>query len=299
MKYKILLLSIFLFPVFSSGQKPFTPLGAQWGGRLGCSPTFWPCPDGYPIDYNFEVTEDTIIQGKYCTLINDDDWEMSNSKAIVHQDGYQVYRYSRDEEVFKLVFDFSKDVGESWQIEVPPYWMYVDTVNIIVTEKEGESRKVSVTTPDGWHIFEDMLIYEGFGGVAENRRLLLADELFIISDPIYWDELTCYMDPVEGLLYGNAANCASPSTSTKVQSEVKFQVYPNPASSHLVLSYSLNRTAKWNLHTITGQTIRQLTLNSNADRQSMFLEAIEKGIYFWTVTSEGAILASGKIVLDR
>ena len=119
-KRAILAVTLFL-PVFLLCQKPFAPLGAKWGGVVQCLPTFWPCPPSYPYNYSFEVTEDTVIQGKYCTLIYDRDWNFENEKTIIHQDGHQIYRYDRQAEDFKLVLDFSKDVGESWQIEVPDY----------------------------------------------------------------------------------------------------------------------------------------------------------------------------------
>lgn len=81
-KNALLTIALFL-PVFLLCQKPFAPLGARWGGTVQCSPAYWPCPPDYPYYYTFEVTEDTVIQGKYCTLIYDRDWGFGNEKTIL------------------------------------------------------------------------------------------------------------------------------------------------------------------------------------------------------------------------
>lgn len=301
MKNKLTLTVAFLAPFFLFSQKPFAPLGAQWGGVVQCSPTFWPCPPFYPYYYNFEVTEDTVIQGKYCTLINERDWDWDNGYEgfIVHQDGHQIYRYDRAAEDFKLVLDFSKEVGESWQIEVPDYWAGTDTFTITVTEKNGDFRKVSIGAD--WQLFTDLPLYEGFGGLAYNKRLLVGDELFITVDPIIWDELTCYIDPVEGLLYGSASGCEMTSTSNPELEKVKFGLYPNPASSHILLecNHPLIKAAEWNLSDALGQIVKSRSLLPGTESNSILIENLPNGIYFWKVQSEGRIIGAGKVIVIK
>ncbi len=299
MKKNAILTVILFLPVFLFCQKPFAPLGAKWGGIVQCSPTFWPCPPSYPLYYTFEVTEDTVIQGKYCTLIYDRDWGLGNEKTIIHQDGHQIYRYDRQAEDFKLVLDFSKDVGESWQIEVPDSWAGTDTFTINVTEKDGAFRRVSISGDSP--LFTDLPLYEGFGGLAHNKRLLIGFEFFIIVDPIIWDELTCYIDPVEGLLFGNALGCEPTSTAIRELEKAVFTVSPNPASTHIVLNwnYTLAKAAEWSLGDVLGRTIKSQALTPNTERQSMPVENLANGIYFWNVQSEGKIIGAGKVMVAR
>ncbi len=301
MKKNTILIALLFIPVFLFCQKPFAPLGAKWGGIVQCSPTFWPCPPDYPYYYAYEVTEDTVIQGKYCTLIRDRDWnwEFQNEKTIIHQDGYQIYRYDRLDEDFKLVLDFSKDVGESWQIEVPEEWAGTDTFTITVTEKVDDFRQVSVSGDAP--LFTDLPLYEGYGGLAHNKRLLLGFEFFIIVDPIIWDELTCYIDPDEGLLFGNATGCEPTSTTDRKSEKVIFNVYPNPASTFIELecNFPLTKPTEWSLSNTLGQIIKSQALTPNTRPQSMLIENLANGIYFWKVHSEGKIIGTGEVMVIR
>ena len=302
MKNNSILIVALLAPFILFCQRPFAPIGAQWGGIVQCSPTLWPCPPDYPYYYNFEVTEDTVVQGKYCTLINERDWGWDGGgyeRFIVHQDGHQIYRYDREAEDFKLVLDFSKNAGESWQIEVPDYWAGTDTFTITVTEKDGDYRNVSI---DGdWQLFSDLPLYEGFGGLAHNKRLLVGDELFITVDPIIWDELTCYIDPVEGLLYGSASGCVMTNTSNPELEEVEFNLYPNPASSHIKLdcNHTLSTPAVWRLSDALGQTIINQSLLPGSKSNSFSVEELPNGIYFWEVQSDERIIGAGKVMVMK
>ena len=279
-------------------------MGARWGSIVHCTPCIWSCPPGYPYYHTFEVTEDTIIQDKYCTLINDPDWNFLEEQSIVHQDGHQVYRYDRITEEFKLVLDFSKEVGESWQIEVPDYWASTDTFTITVMEKNDICRRVSVSgvyDNGEYPIFSNLLLYEGFGGLEDNLRLLLGDELFIISDPHIWSELTCYINPVEGLLFGDASDCELTNTTIQNFKKVSFKVYPNPASTHIILDYEypFTKSAEWSLRDIWGQKVKSEILTSGTDQQYILIEGLTNGVYFWSVQAEGKIIKTGGVVVSR
>ena len=299
MKKESILAVVLLVPFFLFCQKPFAPLGAKWGGLRQCSPTFWPCPPDYPYYHTFEVTEDTVIQGKYCTFIDDQDWDwdFGDENSIIHQDGHQIYRYDRASKEFKLVLDFSKDIGESWQVEAP-YWGY-DTLTITVIEKDGDYRKVAISGNSP--IFSGLPLYEGFGGLVQNKRLLLGYELFIIADPIVWDELTCYIDPVEGLLYGSASGCELSSTSIRDIDKSEFVVYPNPASTQIFLdcNYPLTKATEWSLSDALGQEVESQSLAPGTALNSMTIDKLAKGIYFWKVQTQSEIIGIGKIIVVR
>jgi hypothetical protein len=182
MKYATLTIAN-LLPFLLFCQIPFVPLGASWGGVVQCVPTWAQCGPGFPHYYTFEVTEDTVIQGKYCTLIKEQDWFTLDEKTIVHQDGHQVYRYDRETGAFKLALDFSKDAGESWLIEVPDFWYASATFTISVVEKEGPYRRVLIND------LLELPLYEGFGGLYNNKRLLLGLEFFTSIG--YWRRAPC------------------------------------------------------------------------------------------------------------
>lgn len=301
MKKNSLLALALLVPVFLCCQMPFLPLGARWGDLVQCSPTSYPCTNWYPFNYNVEVTEDTIIQGKYCTVIPENDWGLDGAfyyeNFIVHQDGQQIYRYDRVADDFKLVLDFSKEVGESWQIQVPEFWG--DTFTITVTQKDGAYRTVSVNGTFGSLL--DLQIHEAFGGLADNTRMLISGRFFIHAEPYIWDELTCYIDPVQGLLYGDELGCELTHTTNSESEKDEFILYPNPASNHVVLDYNfpLSQAAEWSLSDALGQTVKKQPLRPGHASNSMLIDNLASGIYFWKILSEGKIIGTGKIIVNR
>lgn len=295
MKKNALLAVAMLLPFFLFCQTPFLPLGAKWGGVVQCVPTWAQCGPGYPHYYTFEVTEDTVIQGKYCTLVKEQDWFTLDEKTIVHQDGHQIYRYDRETGEFKLALDFSKEVGESWQIEVPDFWYASGIFTITVAEKDGPYRRVLIND------VLDLPLYEGFGGIVFNKRLLLGLEFFIFIDPMIWDELTCYIDPVEGLLFGNAVGCQPTHTSNPSVEKAGFVVYPNPASMHIILDckYPPAKAAEWSLSDVWGRVVKRQQLAPGTGPITMWIDNLPGGLYFWSVYSEGIVTGVGKVVVVR
>jgi hypothetical protein len=249
------------------------------------------------------VTEDTILQGKYCTIIPEQDWWATSAtlpNLIVHQDEHQIYRYDRDSAVFKLVIDFEKNVGESWQIEVPKYWTgnYSDTLNVTVVEKEGALRRVNI---DEW--VDNILLYEGFGGVNPNCRMFISPSFFYVSDPFVWDELTCYSDPVEGLLYGSSTGCMPTSTFGSKPEEAHFRVFPNPASTQINIAGSTpipaDRSTEWILLDAVGKEVRREHLRAGSIETRFKLDDLPGGIYFWKIMVKYELIDTGKLLIAR
>lgn len=302
MKPLLLILPFFISSALL-GQVPFCALGAEWGGYVQCSPAWFPCAPGYPFSYTAKVTEDTIIQGKYCTIIPEQDWWATSGplpNLIVHQDGHQIYRYDRDSADFKLVMDFEKNVGESWQIEVPKFWTGndIDTLTVTVTEKDGPLRRVNINE---W--VDNILLYEGFGGVNPNCRMFISPSFFYVSDPFVWDELTCYSDPVEGLLYGSSTGCMPTSTSGSKLKETAFRVFPNPASTQINIAGSpplhASETTEWILVDAAGKEVQRELLSSGSTESIVRLDDLPEGIYFWKIMVKHQSVETGKLLIAR
>lgn len=295
----------FALPVLLPAQVPFAPVGAEWGHYIQCAPANFPCPPGYPIYYTAAVTSDTIIQGKYCTIIPEADWGVTPSTNdfpdfIVHQDGHQIYRYDREAEVFKLVLDFAKEAGESWQMEVPRIWtgLETDTLTLTVLERSGPRRLIRVNST---YYFD---LYEGFGSIIPNRRLGFSPSWFYISHPFVWDELTCYTDPSEGLLYEGPMGCVPNHTVHPPSEPLQFQVYPNPAKAEAMLAWNkplpAGRPAYWVLSGLSGQVaLKKPLLPGGAQECSFSVWGLPEGLYFWQVLSDGVQLGAGKVVVAR
>lgn len=292
-------LLFFCIELFS--QTPFTPVGSRWGGTVHCAPTFFPCPPSYPIDYERVVTEDTIIQGKYCVLIPEHNWEDWSHYTAIHQDSNLIYRHDPVADTFKLLFDFSKDVGESWEMPIPS-WMSIygsNTYTVKVDEKLGTYRLVSIYE-SGNIVFEGLPLYEGFGGVINDHRLLIGDDFFLVADPIIWWVLNCYMDPDLGVLYGTESYCFVPTTEEHGE-QYAFTIYPNPATSYFEIFWNnpLPKKAELFLFDSFGRPAMKESLPSGTIRHTVSLDDLNSGIYFWKVKIDGKFTPGGKVVVFK
>ncbi|MCB0582642.1 MAG: T9SS type A sorting domain-containing protein [Phaeodactylibacter sp.] len=80
-----------------------------------------------------------------------------------------------------------------------------------------------------------------------------------------------------------------------------FRVYPNQASNYIVLdcSFPLTKAAEWRLSDALGRVVKSQALAPNTERQSMLIENLANGIFFWKVQSDGEIIGSGKVIVIR
>ena len=125
--------------------------------------------------------------------------------------------------------------------------------------------------------------------------------MFISSDPYIWDDLTCYIDPDEGILYGNASGCEMTYTSDPYFEGIEFFLYPNPASSQVTLDYShtLTKTAEWRLSDAIGQIVKNQSLLLGSKSSSFSVEDLPNGIYFWQVQSDKEVIRAGKVTVMK
>ena len=117
----------FVFSDYLFGQIPFAPIGARYMTQTYCPPY-----NSNPA-FLYEITEDSIIQDKYCTKVASGyEFNCSNSYYI-YSNNQEVYVYDDINQEFNLVYDFSKQEGESYRIKMCYDYLNTDsaTVNIL------------------------------------------------------------------------------------------------------------------------------------------------------------------------
>lgn len=85
---------------------------------------------------------------------------------------------------------------------------------------------------------------------------------------------------------------------TLCQSSVLF---PNPASSEATFSYTLNRYTpdlKLNVYGISGEKVFEKSLTRQSDNVMIPVSEFARGMYYCTLTGEGAILSSRKLIVN-
>ncbi len=274
------------------GQIPFAPVGAKWYIKAN-----WECYGGQVTDdqyYVREVIADSIIQGKYCTLISTNDGPNCQNSYYVHQDGEKVYVLNEENGDFQLLYDFEAPVGATWKIAVCEWFYETDSMTITVKDVKPTYQKVDMT-PDStgslWN-FINFKIIKGVGGEYDNPLLFYTLEVFV---PGCETKLLCYETPTTGLIAISGASCVD--AVDEPASSFTVLLYPNPASetSTLHITSPLPAISKWELIDQLGRTVKHEILAASQQEREIELDKVGAGLYFWKLTVEEKSLATGKL----
>jgi hypothetical protein len=87
----------------------------------------------------------------------------------------------------------------------------------------------------------------------------------------------------------------------ELNSDVKgFTIYPNPASTSITLSYQLNsNNAILKLYNTMGQLLESKTINKNNGTIEDNVSALSGGVYYYTLSVDGVVEATSKLVVIR
>lgn len=132
MKTKNFLFILLLPLLFSQGVKgqgyEFAPLGAKWN----YSTYFWGQTE-MQFSKTIDVTEDTIIQGKFCKkLCLSDNSNNCYSKEFLYDSSGVVKWYMAENDSFVVLYDFNANQGDTWTLFVHTYPQCPDTFTVHV-----------------------------------------------------------------------------------------------------------------------------------------------------------------------
>lgn len=198
---KIVLTLFLVFSFFVSAQEAksvFAPIGAKW--YYGIQPSQF-APDQFYR--TIESIKDTLIQDKKCSVVEIKDFYTINSEGSTLGYSYffseqqKVFTFNKNTEVFELLYDFSANKGDSWQVPCKGCngdngvdFITVTVLKIDSVEISGKKLKRIFYTTDGLYSFgtNDKTITEYIGG---DGYLFLFGYAF---DDMYIPTLRCYSD---------------------------------------------------------------------------------------------------------
>lgn len=270
------------------GQIPFAPLGAKFY-YVANIPIFY---------FTEEVTKDTIIQGKYCTVIdfmigpgcNDADDELIDN-YYVHQEGEKVYLYDDESSGFQLIYDFDLQANDSYKVKVCHEFWGTDSITVYVLENDNDTQYLEIVPDDPWGLVIDATIKRGIGNTL-NVLLLLP--------PWHdtWGTLLCYETPSTGVIHVQGNNCIS-ALYDKPEQEIDISIWPNPANNNIYMKFTspISNHLQWTLIDQLGRTMKQEILVAGQQEQEIELEEVGAGLYFWKLSAEEGSLATGKLMV--
>lgn len=187
MKFWILFMILFLG--ISNGllsQREWAPIGASWHYTV----PQWPF-----ISYEKISSEkDTIILGQNCKKLisRTGDSEIIREPArFTYMEDQKVYHYIPSLEKFGLLYDFTKEAGDTWTVETSlgDFSITVDSIDFV--HINDSSLKIQYVNDNGWGHFRGSIIE----GIGHMQYLFPVPGL---ADPAL-GPFRCYEDSILGL----------------------------------------------------------------------------------------------------
>jgi hypothetical protein len=140
-------------------------------------------------------------------------------------------------------------------------------------------------------IFEEIDLNE-FTGNKIKIRLILKSDNFVVADGFFWDDMTVtVIDLATGIDVDNIPG--PPVTNISIQ--------PNPVSGKVTMKYALDRfhpgLNNLTVFDIKGQKVYEALLAHGADLISWDVSSWPSGMYFYSISYDQSVIASGKIIV--
>jgi len=306
MKCNFLISSYFIYICTSvSFAQSFAPLGAVWGYQEVES-------DTSDVKAFFQVGEDTIIQNRVCSIIQEVNPSNGDiiSEEIVYSEGDSVMVLIED--TFYKIFDFGANPGDTIRvIETPfpgffspkpsdPQFYYqqfvyrIDSVDEFVLE--GDTLVLQYITGDRdpeeseWG-FQDCRNYlvsgqilEGVGSLWRFSPLgIPLSTCYINTSP---SPLACYIDSFKSVQFLAAPCDLSPiMVSSEVEIQEAIYAYPNPTNDIVYLSGISLKHATIKIYDWTGKEVNSFY----APQSPLSLEGLPAGAYFMKIYSQSNV----------
>lgn len=256
------LLFIFLNLSVLSFTQNFAPLGAIWHyGAAYNAPG-----EGF---VTFESTQDTIVSGKNCRLLNQSSGLSCNARPLevpVYDENNVVYFWDNNRNVFEILYDFNKQIGESWQVIATSFFSSsLDTITVSVQNR-------SLVNINGVDLIVMDVLYQNiytdnmqYPGVIYER---IGDLYFLYNhytdmesgacDLGFSNGLRCYEDSTFGFYTTNPNKaCDYNSLSIDEKFNNKLVISPNPSHGKFVINTDLEISQVF-VYNSCGKLIHQL-----------------------------------------
>ena len=264
----------------------FAPIGAKWYYKIQLSNTG---PDWYYR--TFEAIKDTIIEEKKCVVLEQIEHYKERLAYIagyeyLYVEGKKVYNWDKWDKKFSLLYDFSANVGDSWNVPCKGCGgqdsdLFVTiTVNAIdYVDVSGRKLKRFATSSNGLYSFGTNYNYitEQIGG--EGYLFLFAYAYDDIDIPRFY----CYSDN----------ETTEPCDMTVGISYLKEQTVLTITNGYVQLPTSLQlKTNKAQFYGMDGKIVLSGKIDNN---QRISVSKLSAGIFILSIETKNEGVKTFKI----
>jgi len=299
-----IIIHLVLFLTSSSSGQELLVDGAEWYYNL----VRFGSPDR---DINrCYIDGDTLIQGRNC-LIYIQKFTNCNGrpkKNYLNKDGEQIYFFDQSDTTFKLLYDFSLEVGDtmiyetgihSWDLRRRTHYIRIDSIKTF----SANSKELKLYIVSYGHRDEDQIVF-----YYMNRKIIedigsthnyfhFSDETGFCDDQ-YSDELICFSAPDYPIVNFINSDCQLIPVYD-VNANFKINIYPNPFTGELYLDSSIEMTDSYIIiYDLTGNEVYRSHWNSGTTTSSIQMHEFASSCYFLTLidTQTGQTFYSQMII---
>ena len=296
---------VLIFVSIQLFAQEFAPVGAEWH----YDEQFAFSGD---IDYmKFTSEKDTLINGQICKKITKRHKIECNDRPEIE------YLYTSNDTVFfldtifnefQILYVFSANQGESWNIKIRDENLDTDTIIVNVdstsiTNINGNNLRTLYVT---YHKQAEYCIEQDYNSVIiekiGNIRYMFNWTPWesMCCDDNWTQGLRCYNDTIIG---SYSTNIADSCEYTYIWAEIKdtkntnniFNIYPNPAKKFINIETNYNKDFSIEILNITGEIIYS---NKISSKKRIELNRFISGIYLFRIKDGSQIIVTKKIIVN-
>ena len=269
------------YPIFGTDGLIF--VGAEWYYEI--------LNDDGSISYqHLQCTGDTTINGKRPKIIVRSNTHYDRSKITevtheyVYEENGEVYWWNKELQNFTLLYDFSAEVGDEWEIKVGSESFVTRVYEMETYMIDGIPYK-RMTIGDANNIFSGTLI-----STIGHLTSFFPENLMTPGKGYRVDGMRCYWLNGDLILKNGDRDCdvvyQQLHNGVEEKDVASFVVYPNPANNILFVrlpqcdSPTTGQT-EYRITNLVGQTLLQGSMNT--ENQQIDISTLPAGMYFINV----------------
>jgi len=285
---------------FASGQT-WPPDNAEWYYEVSSMGVTFPAYVSYQ---HIKVEGDTVINSQNSKIITRQNEQnlcdnMGRVREYIYEDNDKVYWYNTHTETFTLLYDFSAEQGDSWNISVDScdFDVFVDSVDYV--NINGVQHKELYITSDEPRYFSGTII-ENIGHTTS----MFPKDIYwecngVACDSDYLDGLRCYLEDNSMIYKPVDVACDSSWVITSVSrlEEDRLTIAPNPFQDRIQIQLNNDKPASrqinFSIYNLLGRKSLEgkTTLNGTID-----VSNLNTGVYILHLETDNQIIYKQKIM---
>ena len=256
-------------------------------------------PNPYTVTKQIALGDIEVVNGLDYYRV----WSGDQPTCLLREENGIVYEYDEGEEIDKILFDYTLEQGDSFNLigsAYDPFSGLCSSGGVSIWEAEltvssveelviaGQSRKVITFLQSNSQVQFQWL--EGIGNISG------FDMLWEQVDLTNGSQLVCFTTYGVTYFFNGATSCDNTTLSVSENLKTQIILYPNPVANKSILQIpSEAEIDQLRIYNITGKLIKEEVITTNY----YILNDMDfaSGLYFYQVSSKGKSIKTEKFIV--